>query len=110
MRRSLSVAAILLTGVMSYGLYNMKYEVLRLEGKLSGLQHTLVKDRQAVQVLRAEWAYLNRPGRLQRLSNNHLDLQPVEVGQMTDLDGLPERPQKSAVNFADPSQPARSTQ
>ena len=30
MRRTLSVAAIILTALMSYGLYNMKYEVRRL--------------------------------------------------------------------------------
>jgi hypothetical protein len=94
MRRSLSVAAIILTALMSYGLYNMKYEVRRLEGRLGELKQTLASERQAVQVLRAEWAYLNRPDRLQKLSDRHLDLQPVQVGQMTDLHELPVRAER----------------
>ena len=101
MRRTLSVAAIILTALMSYGLYNMKYEVRRLEDKLTTLNKTLVTERQAVQVLRAEWAYLHRPARLDKLSNRHLDLKPVVSSQLTDLDDVPERaverPQKAAL-------------
>ena len=100
MRRSISVAAIILTALMSYGLYNMKYEVRRLEGELAGLQRTLASERQAVQVLKAEWAYLNRPERLQNLSTRNLDLQPVDVRQMTDLHDLPVRRDAKRQNAA----------
>ena len=100
MRRTLSVAAIILTALMSYGLYNMKYEVRRLEDKLTTLNKTLVTERQAVQVLRAEWAYLNRPSRLQDLSGRHLDLQPIEVGQLTDLHELPVQAVKASQKTA----------
>jgi hypothetical protein len=100
MRRSLSIAAIVLTALMSYGLYNMKYEVRRLEDRLAELKQDLTADRQAVKVLNAEWAYLNRPSRLQSLSNRHLDLQQVQVGQLTDLHELPVRPEKDTQKAA----------
>jgi hypothetical protein len=100
MRRSFSFAAIILTALMSYGLYNMKYEVRRLEGRLAELQQNLVADQQAVKVLRAEWAYLNRPSRLQNLSGRHLDLQPIEVGQLTDLHELPVRATRASQKTA----------
>lgn len=89
MRRTLTVVAIVLTGLMSYGLYNMKYEVRRLEAELAGLQHKIALDRDGLQVLRAEWAYLNRPERLQRLATRHLDLVPLRAAQIGSLAELP---------------------
>jgi len=89
MRRTLTVVAIVLTGLMSYGLYNMKYEVRSLEAELAGLQHKIALDRDGLQVLRAEWAYLNRPERLQRLATRHLDLVPLRAAQIGSLAELP---------------------
>lgn len=91
MRRTLTVVAIVLTGLMSYGLYNMKYEVRRLEAELAGLQHRIAGERDGLQVLRAEWAYLNRPARLQKLAANHLDLAPLTAAQVGLLEDLPKR-------------------
>ncbi len=92
MRRALTISAIGLTAVMSYGLYNMKYEVRRLENRVSELHQKLGADREALQVLRAEWAYLNRPDRLQGLAVRHLDLSRVVVSQIGTLEDLPVRP------------------
>jgi hypothetical protein len=103
MRRTLSVAAIILTALMSYGLYNMKYEVRRQESRLADLRQTLTSERQAIKVLHAEWAYLNRPARLQDLSGRHLDLQPIQVGQLTDLHELPVRSDVSSQKSAQKS-------
>jgi cell division protein FtsL len=88
MRRTLTVAAIILTGLMSYGLYNMKYEVRRLEAELADLRQQITVDQKGLQVLRAEWAYLNRPARLEKLATRHLDLAPIaaiQVGSIIDL-------------------------
>jgi cell division protein FtsL len=91
MRRTLTVVAIILTGLMSYGLYNMKYEVRRLTAELAGLEQKIAADRKGLQVLRAEWAYLNRPARLQKLAANHLDLQQIKATQVGFLKELPVR-------------------
>ena len=89
MRRPLTIAAVLLAALMAYGLYNMKYEVKGLEGRLTELNHQLLEQEEAIQVLRAEWSYLNRPARLQRLAQRHLELAPVSVHGIEALATVP---------------------
>ena len=89
MRRPLTIAAVLLAALMAYGLYNMKYEVKGLEGRLTELNRQLVEQDEALQVLRAEWSYLNRPARLQRLAGHHLELAPVSVHGIEALATVP---------------------
>ncbi len=43
-------------------------------------------------MLRAEWAFLNRPDRLQAAVEQHLDLQPMTMPQLARLSDLPNRP------------------
>ena len=42
--------------------------------------------------LRAEWAQLENPARIEALVRRHLSLQPVEPTQFDSLDDLPVRP------------------
>ena len=79
------VVAIMLT----YGLYTMKYEVQRLEAKLQSLNEQLTFEREAVRVLRAEWSFLNDPGRIEKLAARHLDLAPVSVHRISAVARLP---------------------
>ncbi len=89
MRRSMTLAALALTAAVSYGLYDLKYEVARLEDELARLNRELIAERQAVRVLKAEWSYLNRPRRLQELAARHLELEPVPVYRLSRLEQLP---------------------
>ena len=56
MMRPLYIAAFLVTAMLTYGLYSMKYEVQRLESDLHSLQTKLGTEREALRVLRAEWS------------------------------------------------------
>ena len=58
--------------------YKIKYE------------STLQAER--VAKLRAEWAKLDRPDRIQELAQRHLTLKPLETRQVDTLDRLPQRP------------------
>jgi len=91
MMRPLYIAAFVVAAMLTYGLYSMKYEVQRLESKLLSLQTNLGSERKALQVLRAEWSYLNNPERLQKLAARHLELTPVSLNRIAALNRLPFR-------------------
>src|SRR5258708_37197458 len=56
------------------------------------LQTEIREQRDAIAVLRSEWARLDAPLRLQGLSERHLPLKPVNATQYDSLKNLPERP------------------
>lgn len=56
------------------------------------LQAQIRKQREEIAVLRAEWARLDSPIRLQRLVERYLPLKPINATQYDDLKNLPERP------------------
>ena len=87
--RPLYIAAFLVTAMLTYGLYSMKYEVQRSESDLHSLQTKLGTEREALRVLRAEWSYLNNPERLQKLAARHLVLAPVSLHRVAALNHLP---------------------
>ncbi len=72
------------------GIYLVKYWVQDVKHKVQETQVALKKEREAVHLLGAEWAYLNRPERLKQLSERYLELQPVTSMQFVAFDTLPE--------------------
>jgi hypothetical protein len=72
--------------------YKIKFDsTLQAErvGKLAG---ELRRERNAIATLRAEWARLDTPGRIQGLASRHLVLRPIVPTQFDNLDRLPDRP------------------
>jgi len=64
------------------GLYRVKYQVRDIRKETSRLEASIKNEYNSLHVLRAEWAYLNRPDRLQRLSERYLELKPFSAIQM----------------------------
>ena len=60
--------------------------------RVAKLRAELRREQDAIANLRAEWAKLDRPDRIQELANRHLGLKPLETRQFDTLDRLPERP------------------
>ena len=73
------------------GLFLMKYEMRALEERLAGLNRNILENKQALHVLRAEWSYLNRPARLEKLGRRMLRLEPVRAGQTGRITDIPMR-------------------
>lgn len=73
------------------GLYNLKAQVEDQEKELARIQRAIEDEREAIQVLRAEWSYLNQPERLRRLAAAKLDLQPVAQRQLASMDRFAQR-------------------
>lgn len=84
-----SIVVILLLGAAASGLYQLKYDVAALEARAESLGRTLDMERQALHVLNAEWAYLNKPERLAELADRYLDLVPIGADQIVTVDAVP---------------------
>ena len=65
------------------------------------LRNDVREEREAIAALRADWARLEAPGRLQGLAERHTALKQIDTSQFDDFKTLPERPPR-IVNPADP--------
>jgi hypothetical protein len=77
--------------LVSYGLYQLSYEVQELERDLHTLKADIAGNRESIQVLKAEWAYENRPEVLQALAAKYLPLLLVAPYQVATLAEVPQR-------------------
>ncbi len=77
-------------------LMKISYEVDMKERELSRMETQIKEDSESIRVLKAEWAYLNQPQRLEKLTEKYLKLQPMQTSQMQSA--LPEAaPQVAAA-------------
>jgi cell division protein FtsL len=86
---------ILLAATVGFSLFHVKYKVQTLEDDLNRLNAEITKEQEQLHVLRAEWAYLNQPARLQELSARHLTLEPLDAGQIGLIEDIPFRPKSN---------------
>lgn len=87
------IAITLLIGSAAYA-YSTKYETLYYAESLAKLKAKVQRERETVAIAKAEWAMLTRPDRLQRIVDKHLDLQPMNIGQLARLSDIPNKPAK----------------
>ena len=59
---------------------------------MAKLRAEIRRERDAIAALRAEWAQLDNPDRIQILARRHLTLRPIESTQFDALDRLPDKP------------------
>ena len=78
--------------------YRIKMESTSRTERVLRLNAEIREQREAIAVLRAEWAKLDAPLRLQGLAERHLGLKPLVATQYDSLKNLPDRP----PNFARP--------
>lgn len=74
--------AILTVMISTASVYNLKQATYDLEEKKRDIGTQILKDREAIKVLKAEMAYLSRPERLERLSRRHLVLDATNTEQI----------------------------
>ena len=92
MMRVLNLCVIGALVLAAADVYTIKFESTRQAQRVAKLRAEIWRERDAVAVLRAEWAKLDNPARIQGLARRHLRLIPLEAGQIDPLDKLPERP------------------
>lgn len=89
MIRATTLFLLIATATVAGTLFWLKHVVTGLEDELQARQQELLQEQEAIHVLKAEWAYLNRPDRLARLAARNLNLAPVNGVQLTGLSSLP---------------------
>ncbi|MBV9968592.1 MAG: hypothetical protein JO228_01305, partial [Xanthobacteraceae bacterium] len=69
-----------------------KFESAIQAERVAKLGAEIRRERDRIAALRAEWAQLDNPARIQALAQRHLALKPIDPAQIEPLDHLPERP------------------
>lgn len=78
----------------AFWLYQVKHEAKETEKNIANLQKQIKEEKEALLLLKAEWSFLNRPERVQQLSERFAkqlgltDVKPYQIGEAEDL---PER-------------------
>jgi hypothetical protein len=72
--------------------YEIKFESTLRAERVAKMRADIRRERDAIAALRAEWATLENPARIQGLAARHLPLRPAAAHQFDSLDNLPERP------------------
>ena len=86
-----------LIGSASY-VYGVKYRTIYASEQLVKMSHQIDKEKDAINLLRAEYAHLARPDRVQALADSKLGLEPLALSQIATVDELPEaRPKVDSI-------------
>lgn len=72
--------------------YRIKFESTVQAERVAKLRGEVQRERDAIAILRAEWAKLDNPARVQGLAERHLALKPVRPQQFDSFDHLPAQP------------------
>jgi cell division protein FtsL len=92
MMRLLNICVIAALVLAAADVYKIKFESTRQAQRVAKLRTEIRREHDAIAALRAEWARLDNPVRIQGLANRHLVLKPADPRQSDRLDNLPERP------------------
>jgi cell division protein FtsL len=84
----LAIAALIGSAVYAY---TIKYETMYRAEQINKLKHEIQAEHDAISVLRAEWAHLARPERVQELASKYLDLQPLSLTQIVSATAIPDK-------------------
>jgi|GEM_PF-2106079 len=79
---NLIVVGIVVVGLSMFGVLQVKSKVQNLQRDLDEINHQLSTDKSSIRVLKAEWAYLNKPERIEKLADKYLKMNNVSVAQV----------------------------
>lgn len=81
--------------------YEIKFEATLDAERLARMRGEIRRERDVIAGLRAEWARLDTPRRIEGLAQRHLPLKQINAHQMSSLDNLPERAKPAGPEDAD---------
>ena len=105
MRSLLYLGCVLVVMALAFWAYRENYRTQSAISEMGNIQREISVLREDLGVLRAEWAYLNRPERLRDLVGLNFDrlkLVPMQQGQTVDLDNIDYPKPPAPPDSADP--------
>ena len=100
---TLSMIAVVATAAWAY---HVNYRTETTLGRVDQLRSRIAAEREAVEVLRVEWAYLNAPDRLAglvALTNDRLGLVPMGPQHFDEVAAIPFPPRTSGLDDVAPA-------
>jgi len=91
MMRTFNILAIATLIGSATAAYSVKYETILVAEKLRKRQAELMREKDAIAVLQAEWQILNRPTRLQALAPPEAGMQQLSARQIVRASDVPKR-------------------
>jgi hypothetical protein len=90
---------ILITAGVGLGLFQLKYQVMNLEKDHSRIRKNIRETNEAIHVLKAEWAHLNDPKRLQNLCERYLPVTSIKGSQLVSLEYVTQGENDGSRNY-----------
>ena len=105
MRLLLNLSAAVLVVVCATWAYRVNYATQEAADRVADLRRQIAEEREAIAVLKAEWAYLNRPDRLQALvaANPELGLAELTPDQFAEAGSVAYPPPPEPADAIDPA-------
>jgi len=103
MIRILNFTLIVITGLISLGVYRVAEQARMTAIELRETKTVIAKENQSMTVLGAEWARLTQPARIQALSERYLSLNDHPAAQRASITQLPPKfatPPENAIRNA----------
>jgi hypothetical protein len=106
-RATVMVTAVWMLLAMAAGgaMFMLKYRVQALEERLATVNHDIVRNMEAIHVLKAEWSFLNQPARLEELGRRYLELDAPAAGRIVAISEIPFRTAPDAAPQTDAPAP-----
>ena len=105
MFRAFNLMLVVVVLALAFVSYSLEHRMRAGERAVAALSAEIMKERELIQLLDAEWSYLSRPERLERLARQHagmVPLSPARVVPEADLAAtVPERPAPNPAESPD---------
>jgi cell division protein FtsL len=82
-----AIAALIASAAYVYG---VKYQTIYAAEQLMKTRHLVAREKDAINLLRAEYAHLSRPDRIEALADMKLGMQPLALTEIATVAELPE--------------------
>ena len=102
MLRAFNVGLIVVVLGLAFVLYSLEHRMRAGERTLAKLDNEIRQERELIRLLDAEWSYLTRPPRIERLAREHLAMEPLVPAQVVPEAEIARRiPERPAPNPAE---------